>query len=59
MDGELLEEDGDLREKRTREKQSEVQAHTLRSSSSSRGAYLKNLFRDKSRMHDLAVFEIT
>ena len=32
---------------------------TERSSSSSRGAFLKNLFRDKGRTNDLAVFEIT
>ena len=49
----------EIYEKKTHEKQSEVQAHTLRSSSSSRGAYLKNLFRHKGRMHDVAVFEIT
>ena len=49
----------EIYEKKTREKQSEVQAHTLRSSSSSRGAYLKNLFRDKGRTNNLTIFEIT
>ena len=49
----------EIYEKKAREKQSEVQAHTLRSSGSSRDAYLKNMFRNKGRMHDLTVFEIT
>ena len=40
-------------------KQSEVQVHMPRSSSSSRGAFLKNLFRDKGRTNDPAVFELT
>lgn len=40
-------------------KQSEVQVDMPRSSSSSRGAFSKNLFRDKGRTNDLAVFEIT
>ena len=51
--------DGDLRAKQAREKQSEVQVDMLRSSGSSRGAFLKNLFRDKGRTNDLAIFEIT
>ena len=42
-----------------REKQSEAQVDMPRSSSSSRGAFSKNLFRDKDRMNDLAVSEIT
>ena len=46
-------------EKKTREKQSEVQVDMPRSSGSSRGAFSKNLFRDKGRMNDLAIFEIT
>ena len=46
-------------EKKTREKQSEVQVDMPRSSSSSRGAFSKNSFRDKGRTHDLVVFEIT
>ena len=45
--------------KKTREKQSEVQVNMPRSSSSSRGAFLKNLFRDKGRTNDLTIFEIT
>ena len=44
---------------KTREKQSEVQVDMPRSSGSSRGAFLKNLFRDKGRTNDLAIFEIT
>ena len=59
MDGELRAVDGDLREKKSREKQSEVQVHVPRSSGSSRGAFSKNLFRDGGRTYDLAVFEIT
>ena len=51
--------DGDLRAKKSREKQSEVQVHAPRSSGSSRGAFSKNLFHDKGRTHDPAVFEIT
>ena len=45
--------------KKAREKQSEVQVDMSRSSSSSRGAFLNNLFRDKGRMNDLAIFAIT
>ena len=45
--------------KKTREKQSEIQVDMPRSSGSSRGAFSKNLFRDKGRTHDPAVFEIT
>ena len=59
MDGELRAVDGDLRAKKSREKQSEVQVDMPRSSSSSRGAFSNNSFRDKGRTHDLAVFEIT
>ena len=59
MDGELRAVDGEIRAKKAREKQSEVQVHTPRSSGSARGAFSKNLFRDKGRTHDLAVFEIT
>ena len=51
--------DGDLRAKKSREKQSEVQVHAPRSSGSSRGAFSKNLFRDRGRMNDPAVFGIT
>ena len=40
-------------------KQSEVQVDISRSSSSSRGAFSKNLFRDKGRTNDLVIFEIT
>ena len=53
------EADAELRAKKAREKQSEVQVDMPRSSSSSRGAFSKNLFRDKSRTNDLAVSEIT
>ena len=59
MDGELRAVDGDLRAKKSREKQSEVRVHAPRSLGSSRGAFSKNLFRDKGRMHDHAIFEIT
>ena len=59
MDGELGAADGDLRAKKAREKHSEVQVDMPRSSSSSRGAFLKNLVCDKGRLHDLAVFKIT
>ena len=59
MDGELRVVDGDLRAKEPREKQSEVQVDMLRSSGSSRGAFSKNLFRDRGRTHDPAIFEIT
>ena len=59
MDGELRAVDGDLRAKKSREKQSEVQVDMPRSSGSSRGAFSKNLFRDKGRTNDLAIFEIT
>ena len=41
------------------EKQSEVQVNASISSGSSRGAFSKNLFRDKGRTHDPAVFKIT
>ena len=46
-------------QKKSREKQSEVQVHAPRSSGSSRGAFSKNLFRDKGRTNDLANFIIT
>ena len=46
-------------EKKAREKQSEVQVDMPRSSSSSRGAFLKNLFDDKGRTNDPAIFKIT
>ena len=59
MDGELGAVDVELRAKKSREKQSEVQVHAPRSSGSSRGAFSKNLFRDKGRTNDLAIFEIT
>ena len=58
-DGELRAVDEYLRAKQSRKKQSEVQVHAPRSSGSSRGAFSKNLFRDKGRTNDLAVFEIT
>ena len=45
--------------KKTHEKQSEVHVDMPRSSRSSRGAFSKNSLRDKGRMHDIAVFEIT
>ena len=50
--------DGYIRAKKAREKQSEVQVDMPRSSGSSRGAFSKNLFRDKGRTNDLAIFEI-
>ena len=56
VDGELQAVDGDLRAKKAREKQSEVQVDMPRSSSSSRDAFSKNLFRHKGRTNDLAVF---
>ena len=59
MDGELGALDGDLRAKKAREKQSEVQVDMPRSSGSSRGAFSKNQFRDKGRTNDLAIFAIT
>ena len=59
MDGELRVVDGDLRVKKARGKQSEVQVDMLRSSGSSHGAFSKNLFRDRGRTNDPAVFEIT
>ena len=59
VDRELWVMDGELRPKKAREKQSEVQVDMPRNSSSSRGAFLKNQFRDKGRTHDPAVFEIT
>ena len=46
-------------EQKTREKQSEVQVDMPRSSGSSRGAFLKNLFCDKGRTNDPAIFGIT
>ena len=58
-DGELREVDEDLRAKKSREKQSEVQVHVPRSSGSSSDAFSKNQFRDKGRTNDLAIFEIT
>ena len=51
--------DGELRAKKAREKQSDVQVDMSRSSVSSRGAFSKNLFCDKGRMNDLVIFEIT
>ena len=51
--------DGELRAKKAREKHSEVQVNMPRSSNSSHGAFFKNLFRDKGRTNDLAVFKIT
>ena len=59
MDGELRAVDGELRAKKTREKQSEVQVDMPRSSGSSRSAFSKNMFRDKGRTNDLAIFAIT
>ena len=59
MDGELRVVDRDLRAKKSREKQSEVQVHAPRSPGSLHGAFSKNLFRDKGRTNDLAIFEIT
>ena len=58
-DGELRAVDEDLRAKKSREKQSEVQVHAPRISGSSRGAFSKNLFRDRGRTNDSAVFKIT
>ena len=59
MDGELGAVDRDTRGKKAREKQSEVQGFIPRSSGTSRDAFLANLFHDKGRTNDLAVFEIT
>ena len=59
VDGELRAVDGDLWAKKAREKQSEVQVDMPRSSGSSRGAFSKNLFRDRGRTTDAAVFKIT
>ena len=59
MDGELRVVDGDLRAKKARRKQSEVQVDMLRSSGSSLGAFSKNLFHDRGRTNDPAIFEIT
>ena len=59
MDGELRAVDGDLQAKKAHEKQSEVQVDMPRSSGHSRGAFLKNLFRDKGRTNHLAIFDIT
>ena len=58
-DGELRAVNEDLRPKKSREKQSEVQVHAPRSSGSSRGAFSKNQFRDRGRTNDPAVFGIT
>ena len=51
--------DGELRVRKAREKQSEVQVPAPRSSGSSRGAFSKNLFRGRGRTNDPAVFGIT
>ena len=59
VDVELGAMDRDIRGRKSREKQSEVQVHASRSSGSSRGAFSKNQFRDKGRTNDLAIFEIT
>ena len=40
-------------------KQSEVQGFIPRSSGTSRDAFFTNLFRDKGRTNDLAIFQIT
>ena len=45
--------------KKSHEKQSEVQVHAPSSSGSLHGAFSKNLFRNKGRTHDPAVFKIT
>ena len=57
--GELWAVDGDIWTKKAREKQSEVQVHTPRSLSSSRGAFSTNLFHDKGRTNHLDIFEST
>ena len=44
--------------KKAREKQSEVQVDMPRSLGFSRGAFSKNLFRNKSRTNDFAIFLI-
>ena len=44
-------------QKKARQKQREVQVDMLRSSSSSHGAFSKNLFRDRDRTNDPAVLE--
>ena len=59
MDVELGAVDRDIRGKKACEKQSEVQGFIARSSGTSRDAFLANLFRDKGRTNDLAVFKIT
>ena len=59
MDGELRAVDEDLLAKKSHEKQSEVQVDMSRSLGSLRCAFSKNLFREKGRMNDLAIFEIT
>ena len=59
MDEELLAVDGDLRAKKSRKKQHEVQVDMPRSSGFSRGAFSKIMFRDKGRMNDHAIFKIT
>ena len=46
------------KQKKACRKQGEVQVDMLRSSGSSRGAFSKNLFRDKGRTNDLAIFAI-
>ena len=51
--------DGEPRAKKAREKQSEVQGFIPRSSGTSRDAFFTNLFRDKGRMNNLAIFQIT
>ena len=59
MDGELRASGWRPTSKKSREKQSEVQVHAPKSSGSSRGAFSKNLFRDRGRTNDPSVFEIT
>ena len=58
-DGELRAVDANLRAKKSREKQSEIQVHAPKSSGSSRGAFSKNLFHGRGRTNDPAVFGIT
>ena len=58
VDEELGAVDRDIRAKKAREKQSEVQVHMSRSSGSSRDACSQNQFRDKGRTNDLAIFAI-
>ena len=59
MDEELRAVDGDLRAKKSREKESEVQVHAPRSSGTSRDAFFANLFHGRGRKNDPAVFRIT